>query len=344
VERKNGWQLAEQAGEPTPTGMQRLLAGAKWDADAVRDDLRAYVMEHLADPEAVLIVDETGFLKKGAKSVGVQRQYSGTAGRIDNCQIGVFLAYATPQGRAFLDRELYLPKEWANDAARRQEAGVPEETVFQTKPALARAMLARAFAAGTPAAWVTGDEVYGRDRRLRLWLEEQERPFVLAVATNEPLWARTERGPHQLGAAVIAAALPAAAWIQHSAGEGSKGPRVYDWAWVRLARWPVPGWAHWLLVRRRLDDPADLAYYVVFAPVGTTLTTLVRVAGTRWAIEEGFEIAKGEVGLDQYEVRRWDGWYRHITLALLAQAFLTVVRARMAEVEKGGVPPCSPPN
>ncbi len=344
VERKNGWQLAEQAGEPTPTGMQRLLAGAKWDADAVRDDLRAYVMEHLADPEAVLIVDETGFLKKGAKSVGVQRQYSGTAGRIDNCQIGVFLAYATPQGRAFLDRELYLPKEWANDAARRQEAGVPEETVFQTKPALARAMLARAFAAGTPAAWVTGDEVYGRDRRLRLWLEEQERPFVLAVATNEPLWARTERGPHQLGAAVIAAALPAAAWIQHSAGEGSKGPRVYDWAWVRLARWPVPGWAHWLLVRRRLDDPADLAYYVVFAPVGTTLTTLVRVAGTRWAIEEGFEIAKGEVGLDQYEVRRWDGWYRHSTLALLAQAFLTVVRARMAEVEKGGVPPCSPPN
>jgi len=205
-------------------------------------------------------------------------------------------------------------------------------------------MLARAFAAGVPAAWVTGDEVYGRDRRLRLWLEEQERPFVLAVATNEPLWARTERGPQQLGAAVIAAALPAAAWMQHSAGDGSKGPRVYDWAWVRLARWPVPGWAHWLLVRRSLDDPADLAYYVVFAPAGTTLTTLVRVAGTRWAIEEGFEIAKGEVGLDHYEVRRWDGWYRHSTLALLAQAFLTVVRARMAEVEKGGVPPCSPPN
>jgi len=344
VERKNGWQVAEQAGESTPTGMQRLLAGAKWDADAVRDDLRAYVVEHLADPEAVLIVDETGFLKKGTKSVGVQRQYSGTAGRIDNCQIGVFLAYATARGRTFLDRELYLPKEWANDTARREEAGVPEDTVFQTKPALARAMLARAFAAGVPAAWVTGDEVYGRDRRLRLWLEEQERPFVLAVATNEPLWARTERGPQQLGAAVIAAALPAAAWMQHSAGDGSKGPRVYDWAWVRLARWPVPGWAHWLLVRRSLDDPADLAYYVVFAPAGTTLTTLVRVAGTRWAIEEGFAIAKGEVGLDHYEVRRWDGWYRHSTLALLAQAFLTVVRARMAEVEKGGVPPCSPPN
>jgi len=344
VERKNGWQLAEQAGEPTPTGMQRLLAGAKWDAEAVRDDLRAYVLEHLADPEAVLIIDETGLLKKGTKSVGVQRQYSGTAGRIENCQIGVFLAYATAQGRTFLDRERYLPQEWANDPARREEAGVPETVTFQTKPALARAMLARAFAAGVPAAWVTGDEVYGRDRRRRLWLEEQERPFVLAVATNESLWALTERGPQQLGAAVIAAALPPAAWEQHSAGEGSKGPRVYDWAWVRLARWPVPGWAHWLLVRRSLDDPTDRAYYVVFGPAGTTLATLVRVAGTRWAIEERFEIAKGEVGLDHSEVRRWDGWYRHITLALLAQAFLTVVRARAAGVGKGGLPHAWPPS
>ena len=344
VERKNGWQLAEQAGEPTPTGMQRLLAGAKWDAAAVRDDLRAYVLEHLADPEAVLIIDETGFLKKGVKSVGVQRQYSGTAGRIENCQIGVFLAYATPQGRTFLDRELYLPKEWANDAARRAEAGVPEEAAFQTKPALARAMLARAFAAGVPAAWVTGDEVYGRDRRLRLWLEEQGRPFVLAVATNESLWARTERGPQQLAAATIAAALAPDAWVRLSAGEGSKGPRLYDWAWVRLARWPVPGWAHWLLVRRSLDHPTDVAYYVVFGPADATLEALVRVAGTRWAVEESFAIAKGEVGLDHYEVRRWDGWYRHITLALLAQAFLTVVRARAAGAEKGGVQPCWRPS
>ena len=340
VERKNGWQLAEQAGEPTPTGMQRLLAGAKWDAEAVRDDLRAYSMEHLADPAGVLIVDETGFLQKGTKSVGVQRQYSGTAGRIENCQIGVFLAYATPRGRTFLDRELYLPTEWATDGARREEAGVPEAVTFQTKPALARTMLARAFQAGVSAAWVTGDEVYGRDRRLRLWLEEQERPFVLAIATNEPLWARTERGPQQLGAAVIAAALPPEAWEQHSAGAGSKGPRVYDWAWVRLARWPVPGWAHWLLVRCSLEDPTDLAYYVVFGPAGTPLEALVRVAGTRWAVEESFEIAKGEVGLDHYEVRRWDGWYRHVTLALLAQAFLTVVRVRAAGAEQGGLPPC----
>jgi SRSO17 transposase len=344
VERKNGWQVAEQAGEATPYGMQRLLAGAKWDADAVRDDLRAYVMEHLGDPAAVLIIDETGFLKKGSKSVGVQRQYSGTAGRIENCQVGVFLAYTTPRGRTFLDRALYLPKEWANDAARRGEASVPADVPFRTKPELARAMLARAFQAGVPAAWVTGDEVYGRDRRLRVWLEEQERPFVLAVATTEPLWALTERGPQQVGAAGIAAALPAGAWVRLSAGDGSKGPRVYAWARARLARWPTPGWEHWLLARRSLADPTELAYYVVFAPAGTRLETLVGVAGTRWAVEESFEMAKGEVGLADYEVRRWDGWYRHITLALLAQAFLTVVRAQAGGVEKGGAPPCWPPS
>jgi len=344
VERKNGWQVAEQAGEATPTGMQRLLAGARWDADAVRDDLRAYVVEHLGDPAAVLVVDETGFLKKGTKSVGVQRQYSGAAGRVDNCQIGVFLAYAAPRGRTLLDRELYLPRPWADDAARRAEAGVPEDATFRTKPALARAMLERAFAAGVPAAWVTGDEVYGRDRRLRLWLEEQEQPFVLAVATNEPLWAQTDRGPQQVGAASIAAALPSERWVRLSVGDGSKGPRVYDWARVRLARWPVPRWDHWLLVRRGVDDPTDLAYYVVFAPAGTALSLLARVAGTRWAIEGCFQIAKSEVGLADYEVRRWDGWYRHITLALLAQAFLTVVRALASGEEKGGALLCLPPH
>ena len=339
VERKNGWQVAEQAGEATPYGMQRLLAGARWDADAVRDDLRAYVVEHLGDPGGVLLVDETGFLKKGAKSAGVQRQYSGTAGRIENCQIGVFLAYAAPRGRTFLDRELYLPKEWAADTARRDEAGIPTDATFRTKPELARAMLARAFAAGVPAAWVTGDEVYGRDRRLRGWLEQQGRPFVPAVARNEPLWALTDRGPQQVAAADIVAAVPAAGWARLSAGDGSKGPRVYDWARVRLARLPTPGWEHWLLARRSLADPTQLAYYVVFAPAGTPLETLVRVAGTRWAVEESLEIAKGEVGLADYEVRRWDGWYRHITLALLAQAYLTVVRARAAGAEKGGALP-----
>lgn len=191
---------------------------------------------------------------------------------------------------------------------------------------------------------MTGDEVYGRDRRLRVWLEQQGRPFVLAVATNEPLWAPTDRGPQQVAAAAIVAAVPAAGWARLAADDGSKGPRAYDWARVRLARLPTPGREHWLLARRSLDDPTGLAYYVVFAPAATPLDTLVRVAGTRWAVEESFEIAKGEVGLDHYEVRRWDGWYRHITLALLAQAFLTVVRARAAGAEKGGVPRCSPPN
>jgi SRSO17 transposase len=324
VARKNGWQLAEQAGERTPDGMQRLLATADWDADQVRDDLRAYVVEHLGDPGAILVVDETGFLKKGPKSVGVQRQYSGTAGRIENCQIGVFLAYASAQGRTFLDRELYLPKDWAADAERRHETAVPETVEFRTKPQLARAMLERALDAGVPAAWVTGDEIYGGDRRLRVWLEERQVAHVLAVKSTEPLWTRTSW--RQVAAKTLAAAVPDGAWERLSAGDGAKGPRVYDWARVPIRALPEPGWDYWLLVRRSLTEPTALAYYVCYCPADTPLEQLVRVAGTRWAIEECFESAKGEVGLDHYEVRRWPGWYRHITLALLAHAFLTATR------------------
>ena len=335
IERKNGWQLAEQAGEPTPTGMQRVLSGAHWDAAAVRNDLRAYVVEHLGDPEAVLIVNETGFLKKGTKSVGVKRQYSGTAGRIENCQIGVLLAYASCHGRTFLDRELYLPREWADDPARREEAGVPEEISFQTKPQLARQMLERALAADVPAGWVAADEVYGGDRRLRLWLEEQRQPLVLAVKRTEPQWVGTDPGPWELPAADIASASNADAWIALSAGDGAKGPRRSDWTRVAIRPLREPGWEHWLLVRRSLTDPQDLAFYVCFSPAGTTLQELARVAGTRWSIETCIEEAKGEVGLDQYEVRKWAGWYRHIALALFAHALLTVIRARVAE--KGGV-------
>lgn len=334
VERKNGWQLAEQAGEATPTGMQRVLSGAQWSADAVRDDLRAYVVEHLGDPAAVLIIDETGFLKKGAKSVGVKRQYSGTAGRIENCQIGVFLAYASDTGRTFLDRELYLPQEWAADPERREATGVPADATFQTKPQLARQMLERTRVAGVPAAWVTADEVYGSDRSLRLWLEAQQQPFVLAIKRTEPLWVGTERGPRQLPAAEIATTIASDDWTRLSAGDGAKGPRRYDWARVAIRPLREPDWEHWLLVRRSLTDPDDVAYYVCFAPAGMPLDELVRVAGTRWAIETCIEEAKGEVGLDQYEVRKWAGWYRHITLALFAHALLTVIRARVAE--KGG--------
>ena len=329
--RKNGWQLAEAAGERTPHGMQELLNRAVWEADAVRDDLRAYVVEHLGDPAAVLVVDETGFLKKGVKSVGVQRQYSGTAGRIENCQIGVFLAYAGPRGRAFLDRALYLPRDWAADGARRTEAGVPADIAFCTKPELARVMLARALAAGVPFAWVTGDEVYGGDRRLRLWLEEQGLAHLLAIKATEPLWVNTDRGPAQVAAAALIAGLPADAWTPLSAGDGAKGPRLYDWAWVPIRPLPEPGKGYWLLARRSLSDPGDLAYYVGFGPAATPLAALVRVAGTRWAIEAGFEEAKGEVGLDDYEVRRWEGWYRHVTLCLLAHAVLAVARATAAK-------------
>jgi SRSO17 transposase len=336
AERKNGWQLAEAAGEATPDGVQRLLATAAWDADAVRDDLRAYVVEHLGGADAVLVVDETGFLKKGGKSVGVQRQYSGTAGRIENCQVGVFLAYASATGRAFLDRELYLPEAWAADAGRREEAGVPPEVAFRTKPQLARAMLERALDAGVPASWVTGDEVYGGDRRLRVGLEERDVPHVLAVKRTEPLVATTARGPAQVAAEDLVAALPAEAWHRLSAGDGAKGPRYYDWARAAIRPLSDPDRGYWLLVRRSLADPADRAHYVCYGPAASTLADLVRVAGARWAVEEAIEAAKGEVGLDEYEVRKWDGWYRHVTLCLLAHAFLAATRARAVGGGKGG--------
>ncbi len=342
VERKNGWQLAEQAGNATPDGVQRLLYNYRWDADLVRDDLKNYVTGHLADADAVLVVDETGFLKKGNKSIGVQRQYSGTAGRIENSQIGVFLAYASAKGRTLLDRELYLPQVWVEDWERRREAGVPEDAVFWTKPRLAQLMLERAVESGVPFGWVAGDEVYGNDRNLRLWLERQGVPHVLAIKRSEKLWALTDKGPRQVRADRLAPGVEESGWVRCSAGDGAKGPRFYDWALVDIRPLREPGKGHWLLARRSLVNPGELSYYVCYGPAGTTLEELVRVAGTRWAIEECFEEAKGQVGLDQYEVRRWDGWYRHITLAMLAHAYLAVIRyyARTQGCleERGAVP------
>ena len=336
VERKNGWQLAEQAGDATPDGVQRLLYNYRWDADLVRDDLGDYVVEHLGCADGVVVVDETGFLKKGDKSAGVQRQYSGTAGRIENCQVGVFLAYAGVKGRTLLDRELYLPQVWARDWDRRREAGVPDSVGFRTKPQLAQFMLGRTLESGVPFAWFTGDEVYGSDRNLRLWLEREEIAHVMAMKSNEKLWALTDRGPLQVRADRLAAGVEESAWVRCSAGNGAKGPRVYDWAAVDIRPLREPGKGHWLLARRSVAKPGELAFYVCFGPADTTLGELVRVAGTRWAIEECFEEAKGEVGLDQYEVRRWDGWYRHITLAMLAQAYLAVIRHQaMEQGEKG---------
>ena len=326
LEKKNSWTLAERAGEAIPDGMQRLLATADWDAEEVRDDVRDYVVEHLGDPAGVLVVDETGFLKKGTKSAGVARQYSGTAGRIENCQIGVFLGYATPVGRTFLDRELYLPKTWAEDRQRRAEARVDEEVEFATKPELAMRMLGRALDAGVPAGWVTGDEVYGQHSKLRMMLEERQMPYVLAVPVNQRVIAIVAGKVTELRADALAAQLPAQAWKKISAGDGAKGPRLYHWARAGIRPLEDTG-GYWLLVRRSLTDPDDLAYYLCHGPERTPLRELVRTAGARWAIEETFQTAKGQVGLDQYQVRRYDSWYRHITLAMLAHAFLTVTTA-----------------
>src|SRR5918993_6361 len=318
LERKNGWQLAEAAGDATPDGVQDFLSRMRWDADAVRDDLRAYVIEHLGDPDAVLVLDETGFLKKGDKSAGVQRQYSGTAGRIENCQIGVFLGYASRHGQALIDRALYLPKGWTNDAARRAAAGIPAQGVFATKPKLGLGMLDRALEAGVPFAWVSGDCVYGADHRIRRRLEARQRGYVLAVTAKQ-----------RLGFIPVTRWLAKVApegWQRLSAGDGAKGPRLYDWAYLPHGG-GAPGWQMGLLIRRSPAKPEDVVYYLTHAPDGTTLARLVRVAGTRWTIESCFEAAKSEVGLDQYEVRSWTVWHRHVTLAMLALAFLTVVRA-----------------
>jgi SRSO17 transposase len=325
VQRKNAWQVAEQIGDADPYGVQYLMGRSEWDPDSVRDDLRAYLVESLGDPDAVLILDETGFLKKGTKSAGVARQYTGTAGRIENAQVGVFLAYASRHGVAFLDRELYLPEEWTDDPERCEAAGIPEGTAFSTKIGLAKAMLERAFAAGVPAAWVTGDEVSGT-WELRRWLEDEKRPYVLAVRANQYVWS----GPHQSTVAALAKALPGRAWHKITIAAGSKGPRRYAWAWLVINSDLGPAWRRWLLVRKSLDDPDDLAYYIAAGPSRTTLTRLAVTAGARWSIECGFESAKQEVGLADYEVRSWTGWYRHVTLSLLAQAVLAAVR-RLAE-------------
>jgi SRSO17 transposase len=327
VRRKNSWQMAQAIGEARPRGVQHLLNDARWEADLVRDDLGDYVVEHVGDQRSgVLIVDETGFLKKGEKSVGVARQYTGTAGKRENCQVGVFLCYASKKGAAFIDRELYLPEEWAYDRARREEAGVPEGVGFATKGELAKAMLGRAFEAGMPARWVVADTVYGTARGLRRWLEERDCYYVLAVPET--------RGVYHEGcqrqARTLAKRLPEEAWVRASAGRGSKGERLYDWACVSLPEANADDAGlearRWLLMRRGIDDPEEYAYYLAYGPVQTPVHELIRIAGRRWTIEDCFKQAKGEVGLDEYEVRKWDGWQRHITLCLLAHAYLVVLR------------------
>jgi SRSO17 transposase len=320
LDRKNCWTIAEHRGDATPDGLQHLLSRAKWDADEVRDDLRSYVVEAFGDPAGILVVDETGDLKKGTATVGVQRQYTGTAGRIENAQVAVYLTYAAPAGHALIDRALYVPKGWAEDQARRDQAGIPKGVQFATKPALAQQMILAALDAGVPASFIAGDEVYGADRTLRAALADRGVGYVLAVARNH-------RIPGPIGsvrADEVTADLPQRSWQQLPAGLGTKGPRLYSWALVAITG--QEHGHHWLLVRRN-DTTGEIAYYRCHSPNPVPLAALVHVAGQRWKIEESFQTAKGQAGLDEHQVRRWCSWYRWTTLAMLAMAFLAVATA-----------------
>lgn len=325
LDRKNCWTIAERRGHGTPDGLQHLLSRAKWDADSVRDDVRDYVVDAFGESAGVLIVDETGDLKKGTATVGVQRQYTGTAGRIENAQVAVYLTYAGRRGHALIDRALYLPASWTEDSARCDAAGVPaQDRRFATKPALAQAMITAALDAGTPASWVAGDEVYGADPGLRAELESRGIGYVLAVACSHRVL--TAAGSVRID--TLLDDLGEDAWQMRSAGAGCKGPRWYCWAWI-----PLPGneYGHTSMLLRRNDATGEMAYYRCFAPADVTLTELVRVAGWRWKIEESFQAAKGQAGLDEHQVRRWTSWHRWVTLAMAAMAFLAVATAAERE-------------
>jgi SRSO17 transposase len=324
IERKNCWWLAEHAGHRGPQAMQRLLRQASWDADQIRDDVRDLVVQTLGHPDGVLIPDETGFLKKGVCSVGVQRQYTGTAGRIENSQVAVFLAYATAAGRALIDRRLYLPISWTQDRDRCGAAGVPEQVTFATKPRLALDMVTATVAASVPARWVTADEVYGNDPAFRTGVAALGLGYVLAVACDHQA---AVTGRVKMRVDHLAATLPTAAWQRYSAGVGSKGPRWYAWAWIDIADDMQPGQT--LLIRRNTTT-GELAFYRCWSPTPTSLSTLVRVAGTRWCVEESFQAAKGQVGLDHYQIRGWTPWHRFVTLAMLALAILATLTAAAA--------------
>ena len=325
VERKNSWQLAEAAGFDTPYRFQHLLGRGAWEADALRDEQLGVVLAGLGEEDAVLAIDETGFIKQGKKSVGVKRQYCGASGKVDNCQVGVFLSWQTARGHALIDRALYLPEEWAEDQERRRAAGVPEAVEFATKPALARRLVARVLTAGARPAWVVADAVYGADYKLRAALEEARQPYVLAVTSQQCVWL----GFGQQRVKTVKTQVPADAWAEISVGAGTKGPRVFDWAALRINHPHGPAWQRFLLLRRSRTKAEEITAYLVFGPADTTLEEMACVAGRRWAIEESFAQSKSEVGLDQYEVRSWTGWHRHMTLAMTAQALLAVTRARL---------------
>jgi SRSO17 transposase len=330
--RKTGWMHAEAAGDPGPWRQQAILGRGRWDADALRDIVREYVVETLAEPNAVLVVDETGFLKQGKASCGVARQYTGSAGKITNCQIGVFAAYVSDRGHALIDRSLYLPKAWADDPARRAAAHVPQEMAFATKPHLARAMVERAIAAGVPFAWVVGDSIYGVSE-VEMALRRAGKGYVLGVNSNSQFNSWGTKPPVAGTAAAIASTLDPSAWHRLSAGAGAKGERLFDWAYLELADLEAAEyneslsglWTRGLLIRRNIAD-GDLAFFATWCPAGTPVTVLVTVEGRRWAIEDSFETAKNELGLDHNETRSWHGWHRHVSLVMLAFAMLAAIR------------------
>jgi SRSO17 transposase len=330
--RKTGWMRAEAAGDPGPWRQQAILGRGHWDADGLRDIVRDYALEPLAEEEAVLVIDETGFLKQGKASCGVARQYTGSAGKITNCQIGVFASYVSRHGHAFIDRALYLPKEWTDDAKRMKAAHVPADVSFATKPQIARQMIARAIAAKVPFSFVAADSVYGTGE-IETSLRRAGKGYVLGVAANHVFnsWGKEQfvRG----AAAKLAQELPKNAWRRLSSGEGTKGPRLHDWAYLELADLDageynsalVGEWTRGLLIRRNIAD-GDLAFFSTWCPEGTPLKKLVSVEGHRWAIEDSFEAAKNELGLDHNETRSWHGWHRHVSLVMLAFAMMAVIR------------------
>lgn len=356
VQRKNGWQMAEEVGDAAPDKTQRLLYQAKWAADEARDEWQAYVMEELGEADGIGIVDETGFIKKGTKSAGVERQYTGTAGQIENSQVGTFLGYASRRGHTLIDRRLFLPETWISDEHRRQEAKIPKEVKPPTKPQQAREMLEQAWARGMPMKWVTGDEIYGNATRLRDAVAHSGRKYVLAVSSNTPVWTQRPKtrpptaktggrpqqhahlavdAPKHCTVAEAVARWPHTHWRRMTISLGEKGPIQYDWAATRIVERvdALPGRDSWLLVRRSISDPQEVAFYLSNADADTSLETLAGIASQRYKIEQCFEDAKGETGLDHYEVRYFHSGYRHITLSMMAHAWLTVTRAQAHERE-----------
>jgi len=323
-ERKNGWQMSEYLGESTPYALQQFLYRGRFSADKLRDKLREYVSENLGEKTGVIVIDETGFLKQGKKSCGVKRQYSGTAGRIENCQIGVFLTYASSKGYSPIDRKLYMPQEWMDDPERCKGTRVPENVEFKTKPQMALDMIKEATLAEIPYTWVTGDCVYGDYTDIRMWLEQNRKCYVMSVSGKAYVW----RGHKQVSMSSVIKNLPEEGWFEASCGDGSKGTRLYDWLVLSMNPGTTIGFERSILVRRSKSSPDELCAYICFAPIDTPRQKLVETAGCRWTIETCFKESKSEVGLDQYEVRSYDGWYKHITLACIAMAFLTVLSSR----------------